>query len=528
LGSSLLECRALPAFLPKLCKHILGENLLLPVVQTWWCGEDKSRKYVINNIEKLVITSTFDASPALSPPIIGETLSAEKREVLIERLNRRGYDFVGHEIINLSTMPVWSNNKFYSRPMTLRAYLAASSNTYMVMPGGLVRVSNSDDARAGAVQRGCVSKDAWVLSEQPVDGFSLLRQLEHPIHLRRGGKDVSSRAADNLYWLGRYAERSEGVMRLLRSLMVRLAEYAGPVARSAVLNRLVDGLVRHDKVPTIAAEEMTAKKTAALEYELKTLVFDPDNPSGLHRILEDLHRTATMVRDRLSIDAWRTLNMLQRQVKDYNYKETEVGEILGLLNDGIRTLAAFSGMEMENMTRSHGWRFLDMGRRIERALYMVGLLHTTLVSADSEEFGTLELLLELADSFMTYRSRYLAMPRLAPVLDLLLADETNPRSVAFQISALDHHVESLPRDADPTVLSLEQRILTAARTELRLLDIIQLCDSESDSDRRRIELDGLLQRLAEALPELSDLIARSYFSHAEPAAANSRLQGTVL
>ncbi len=518
LGSGLLECEALMAFLPGLCRHLLGETLRIPCIATWWCGQDDARRYVLDHLDNLAIRPTFETRSILSPPqkpILGADLSAAERTALAEKLKLRGYNFIGQELVGLSTMPVWNGGNVRPAPMALRVYLAAAGDGYVVMPGGLTRVSASNDTRAVSMQRGDGSKDTWVLSDRPVTGFSLLRQFDHSVHLRRGGKDLSSRSADNLYWLGRYAERAEGTMRLLRSLLVRLTEYAGPASDSATLDRLLSVMVRQGKVAPPAAQEAAAGQTGALERELRTLLYDPDYPPGLPRILADLHRIAMVVRDRLSLDAWRTLNLIHPDMlTGGTAADLEVGEALHLVNDGIRTLAAFSGLEMENMTRSHGWRFLDMGRRIERALHMLELLRALTLAGDPQADGSLELLLELADSFMTYRSRYLTTPQLAPVLDLLLADETNPRSVGFQIAALESHANELPRNLEPTMLSAEQRLIIATRNKLRLAEIAQLC--EADAWRRRSELDDLLTCLSDALPELSDLFARSYFSHAEP------------
>jgi uncharacterized alpha-E superfamily protein len=191
----------------------------------------------------------------------------------------------------------------------------------------------------------------------------------------------------------------------------------------------------------------------------------------------------------------------------------DVGTSLEMLDNAIRSLAAFSGMEMENMTRNHGWRFLDMGRRLERAKHHAGVMRSLLVGGDPEEDGGLILLLELADSFMTYRSRYLTTPILPPVIDLLLLDETNPRSIAFQIAALSDLADQLPRDADSVVRSDQQRIILSLLTEIRLCDIVTLCETRASG--RRLALDGVFASILTKLPKLSELISRDYFSHAE-------------
>jgi uncharacterized alpha-E superfamily protein len=257
---------------------------------------------------------------------------------------------------------------------------------------------------------------------------------------------------------------------------------------------------------------------ALLERKLATLMFDPACPYGLQESVEHLHRTASLARDRLSLDAWRTLSRLHAQATG----RTDVGEasgriefgaVLELLDDAVRSLSAFSGMEMENMTRNHGWRFLDMGRRLERAQHLAELLRSLLARGDPEADGSLVLILELADSMMTYRSRYLTTPMVPPVIDLLVLDETNPRSIAFQVRVLADHVDQLPRDPDLYARSPEQREVLLLLTDIQLADIAELC--HEDKDGRRSALDQLLVHIVRAMPRLSELIGRDYFSHAE-------------
>ena len=256
-----------------------------------------------------------------------------------------------------------------------------------------------------------------------------------------------------------------------------------------------------------------------LEKQLAVLMLDPACAYGLQETLAHLQRTAALVRDRLSLDAWRTLSWFQTRAMRHAQPAVsaehpiDLGESLEMLDDAIRALAAFSGMEMENMTRNHGWRFLDMGRRLERAQHLVDLLRSLLARGSPEDDGSLVLLLELADSIMTYRSRYLTTPMLPPVIDLLLLDETNPRSVAFQVVALFDHVDQLPRDPDEDVRSAQQRLVLSLLTEVRLAEVAQLCDE--DSEGRRGALETLLDTVGAALPHLSELITRDYFSHTE-------------
>lgn len=529
LGSGVAETKALMPFLPRLCRKLFGEELILPSLATWWCGQPGAREHVLANFDQFALEPAFARRPIMSSrrgPLIGAALSPDERDGLRRQLEHRGETFVAYELASLSTTPAWVEGRLQPRPMMLRLFLAAEAGegaAYTVMPGGLARVSASSDTRAVSLQKGESTKDTCVLAEGPVNAITLLRSPFSYIEPKRTGKDLPSRAADNLFWLGRYAERSEDIIRVLRSVIRRIAEDDAPGDSHAAMERVVQLLLDKAK----PAEELAAARAAAvagriesrLEHRLATLMFDAELPYGLQDTLGHLRRTASLVRDRLSFDAWRTLQTFHSEMAEHAQHGRwlggylDVGASLEMLDDAIRSLAAFSGMEMENMTRNHGWRFLDMGRRLERAKHHAGVMRSLLVSGDPEEDGGLILLLELADSFMTYRSRYLTTPILPPVIDLLLLDETNPRSIAFQIAALSDHADQLPRDADTVVRSDEQRIILSLLTEIRLCDIVTLC--EPSASGRRLALDKVFASILTKLPKLSELISRDYFSHAE-------------
>jgi uncharacterized alpha-E superfamily protein len=250
-----------------------------------------------------------------------------------------------------------------------------------------------------------------------------------------------------------------------------------------------------------------------MEQTLLVILFDPEYGDSVRATLTALHRVAAQVRDRISVDSWRSLNHLEQ---DFTRPHSQVPltEALELLNRTIMTLAAFSGLGVENMTRGPAWRFLDMGRRLERARHTASLLRSLLVRVPEYEGVVLETLLEIADSSMTYRARYLSTLQCAPVLDLLLTDDTNPRSVAYQLVALAEHVEQLPRDRSRPSLTPAQRLTIGIVTLLQLVDIDSLCVANSQGNRPH--LDTLLTRLMAELPALSETITHRYLSHAQP------------
>jgi uncharacterized circularly permuted ATP-grasp superfamily protein/uncharacterized alpha-E superfamily protein len=520
LGSGLLETPGLPAFLPGLCRLLLGEELRLPSVPTWWCGEPNACSHVLARLDEMVIKPAL--AGAHPEPVFGGELSAAERAGLGERIRARPREYVGLERLPLSTAAVLVDNRLQPRHLVLRAYAAAHQGSYTVMPGGLTRVGATAEAVVVSMQRGGGSKDTWVLSPGPVAEFSLLRPAGQPLELSRGGSDLPSRVADNLFWLGRYAERAEGLTRLLRGVLRRLIETSA-LAGAPELPALLQAVTWQSGCYPGFVGLGAAERLAAPEEELLAVVHDAWRPGSLAWVLGSLAHLAGTVRDRISLDMWRVLADLGDLGERHRgrtrfspaaaggegQRRTLSGE-LDLLGRIILSLAAFGGLAGESVTRGEGWYFLDLGRKLERSLDTIGLVRHTLVTVTEHEGPLLEVLLEVADSSMTYRRRYHGGAQAAAVLDLLLADETNPRSLAFQMTALADDVERLPRAADLPGRSPEQRLMLSALSALRLADVAQLAQADQG---RRTALEDLLRRLGAALPAVSDALTQTYLSH---------------
>lgn len=520
LGSGLVECEALMNFLPKLCRTLLGEDMLLPQTATWWCGHDEGRRFVLDNIDKLVIRPTFASRSILQgapTQVIGAELGQAERRMLKERIRRQGDDFIGQDLVSLSTAPCWQDDGLRSEPVAFRTYIAADGDSYQVMPGGLARTSGHRDPHAVFMRQGEASKDCWVLADGPLSSFSRLSQAEQHQAPRRSGQDIPSRTADNLYWLGRYAERLEGGVRMLRSLLLRLAGETSdddPGLRQTLLGLMVD----HGHLAEEKATELADRRDELAEDDLAFLIFDGEAINGIARMAGNLRHTGTAVRERLSSDAWHVLQDFHRDLDTYRLQPMhDVGASLELMNQLLRMLAALSGMQMENTTRNFGWRMLDMGRRLERARQFAKLVGGLGARSEASGAASLDLLLQLADSTMTYRTRYLAEPQALLVIDLLLLDGSNPRSVTFQLDRLSDHLAALPRNAESEGLSDEQQLLTRLHAKLDLADLTTLV-ARSDGDDRRPVLRALMTETEADLAAISDTVTSRYFSHAEPLA----------
>lgn len=508
LGAGLLDDSLFTPFLRRFCKKLLGEELKMDSVETYWCGEKHVREYVMENLEDMYISPVSSIAvryPRWHPRIPDDLFRTDQEQPILEHPAH----FIARRIAGVSTVPALLGENLASKMVVVRCFLAATPDgDYEVLPGAYARLADTvEDAVSHSPVTSVLAKDTWVIAEEPSTTPSLLQYQTATLPLVRTGADIPSRVAENLFWLGRYTERGESSIRLLRAVVSRLA-----------------GDVEHDEVPelrplatllqTLNIIPVNEEALETLPAEVTTALHSETGRNSLPSTVASIRRTAWMVRDRISLDAWRILDQLQILLAEQRIDESwNPADAIELLDEVLLPLMAFSGLATENMTRGPAWRFLDMGRRLERAMNGQSLLHAMQAPAPGAEFAILQALLEIADSVMTYRSRYLSSLRPEAVLDLLLVDETNPRSIGFQLRELAIHVEQLPRRLAQAERGEEERIVMSALTDVRVSRVQDLCETQPDGSRP--ELAELLERLERYLPGLSDVLTRRFFSHSE-------------
>jgi uncharacterized circularly permuted ATP-grasp superfamily protein/uncharacterized alpha-E superfamily protein len=495
LGSGVLESGGLLGYLPKLSEQLLGEPLRLPSVATWWLGEPAALDDAWRRLDKLII-KPLERS-VQEPAVFGADLSEAERAALRKRVAARPQRYVAQEWVHVSQAPVLEasgepgrGEQMSSRTVGLRVFAVATPNGYHVLPGGLTRVAGDDHSRVIAMQRGGRSKDTWVLSDSPGNAsFSLLSRTVKPEDLVASRANVPSRAAENLFWFGRYGERCDAAARLLRV---------------AIADVLDDSREPSDGVPPtlILAQRFGLIDSAEQpSTDLLRAATHPDE--GLSERFKQLSRVAFNLRDRMSADHWRSLNQLIADpVFQRGLSSTSLGLPLAMawLDRAVTSMTTLSGFVLDGMTRGVGWRFLSIGRRLERLSTLCNVLQ---VATHEGRTHGLDWLLEYADSTVTYRSRYLVAPEWLPVLDLLLRDEVNPRSVAFQVKGLAEYVAKLELSHG----RFASDVLAPAHYALRNLSSVDL-HPESEA---LAEVILALQRAANAV---SDELTLKFFSHA--------------
>lgn len=514
LGSGLVESPVFMAFLPRLCQHLLGEELTLPGVATWWCGEAKSLEFVLANLDSLLLKRAYRQRGTES------LLTAELRQLpidqLADRIRRDPRAYVAQERVERSSAPVWKDGRIDSAHVALRAFAVAAPSGggegFHVLEGALARTTAKGEPLETSILSGEGSKDVWIVGDDPVEPISLLPDDDEPIALVRIGAELPSRVADNAYWLGRQMERADSKARLLRTVANRLTAERGP-DEIVELPGLVRALAVQGQIePGYAVRELR-NRLPQVEQSLQLQALNRGQPGSLSSTIDGAFNSASKVRDRLSLDSWRTLLRISNTLRAPSGSSFDLTDLINATDELIVDLAAVGGMVVEGMTRTQFYRFLDIGRRIERAIQLVDLLDACLIESKQVARPLLEAILETSDSLMTYRYRYRANLRLAAVLDLLVTDASNPRSLVFQLETLERHIGKLPRKTDEAPgADREQRLAMSMAHAVRMVDAAAIADSHEMGTTKPLE--ELLTTIGKDLPTLSDAISLKYLVHA--------------
>ena len=511
LGSSVLENPGLNAYLPGIARHYLGRELDLPSVETWWCGDPIQCQHVLAHLDRLVIRPIY--REAGSRPLFGALLSSIERATLAARIQARPHGFVGLEQLTFSSVPALTPNGLEARQAVIRTFLVARDDGYVVMPGALTRVAGSQDSVLVSNQAGGLSKDTWILATEPEKQVSLLAGIGRRMAAADMRAALPGGAADNLFWLGRYAERAEQSTRLVRTTLRvyrNAIEYHDQIDR-ACLDDLLAAVTRVTGTYPGFAQGVAPGDDPVLG--LLAVVLDRKRVGSVSFTLQAMLTAAYALRDRLSSDTWRVVDSVRVHYERLQARPHGVlDDVQDDLDELITRLVALLGMAQESMIHGQAWLFLDSGRRLERALMLIALLRATVITQRDPqvEDQLLESVLRATASLMAYRRGYHEQPQLEPVLGLLLFDETNPRSLAYQLNEIHEALAVLPREEGRVQLNEEARLLLEATSSLRLAELSTLVAVDASANKR-VALDALLARLTTLLAQISDVLTRHYF-----------------
>lgn len=511
LGSGVLENPILLKYLPEISRCLLGREPRLASVKTYWCGDDDDLTFVTANIRQLIIKPSYRGSGVSS--VWGGDLTEERLQELLATLHRKRYQYVAQERLEKSHIPTFSQDRLEPRPAILRTFAVASDSSYLVMPGGLTRIGTETKGRFISMESGSPSKDTWVTASEP----ERTDEPEATAETLRTGIDsplisLPSRVVENLYWMGRYGERAEASLRLLRTVFV-LLNGEDPISPNArrILLQTVTQITATRPGFVDAPDELLADP----DEELLLVIRDAGRVGSIRSTLNAMLSSADQSKELLSTDTMRVINDLRDALEGLDL--ALAGGLASApeeaLDPLVTALVALSGLMQESMVRGVGWRFMELGKRVERALQTITTIRSLMipVTGEGDQSTLLTALLTAMEVLITYRRRNREHHGIALGLELVMLDASNPRSLLFQLERLQQHLAELPgADAMGSELEEEERALLEAVTSLKLSRLSNLL--ETDSGERQ-EMDSLLLQLEKLLKDFNRFISDKHFDH---------------
>lgn len=522
LGSGVLENPALNAYLPELCKHILGQELELQGPPTYWLGEARDREHVMTHRDDLLFRNVDSQGHLFDPKFMDD----EQLAKLHRNIDLNPHRYVAQERLDRSVVPAYNNAGQVLQQVTVRCYLVKNKDTYSTMTGGLSLLDTQTDGSRLAFDALQGTKDTWVIADAPVKSVSLLDPKKSLSHFAVLDGELPSRVAENLFWMGRNAERCEISVRLLRSVFQTLEEEntnndsSDASSVSPVLSAILKATTRTTgTLPGFVGRGGT-RRIRAPQRELLSLLHEPGRMGTLPNVLNALQHSASSARDRISDELLRVFNQLDDARTELVQHPTPIGmfddidtlrDNNDMLNNTLMLLSTFAGLAHENFTHGDGWRFMMLGRRLERVQHTCTVLDTMMFQANDDPL-LLETLLKLFDSVMTYRSRYRSQIDSSLVLRLLLMDEFNPRSLAFQLKQVHSTIELLPGRRSLSQADELSRLSISSLSRVQLADPEQLLNSAKESRQTLTRLLNVLQGMP---AQMADILTANYFSHVQ-------------
>jgi uncharacterized circularly permuted ATP-grasp superfamily protein/uncharacterized alpha-E superfamily protein len=513
LGSSVLENTGLMAFMHAIFHYFLNEDPIFPMVATWWCGQKKEMDYVIGHLDELVVKK-IDRQTG-SETIIGHNLAKAQKEDLIRRIKTQPYLYVGQEAVNLSTSPVFTNEKLEPRYTVMRTFLVAGDTDYEIMPGGLSRCSPEKGSLIVSNQEGGISKDTWVEIRPKKTAPVLLQHAD----VRRKAV-LPSRAAENLFWVGRYTQRVVRTSRFIRIALRNLnqtgylnngQEEQEPEAQRELL-RTVTFLT--GTLPGFM-DDTKNRSTDDKLIQIHQLICNPELPGSTLFTVNNLLKATYAVRDKWPVDNWRIIDDIENVKRRLGALEPEnIRHVFSLLDQLNMGLLSFLEMNRQSMYRGEGWIMYRIGQLIEELLLELiqyGSL-LTVPYEESAELQVLEALLVSNQNLSNYRSVYRTYFDIAPALDLLLLNKQNPISVLSQLEQLLKYVEQLPLQESGSRNNVIINLAFECYSKVRLLSVDQLMEADKDTGIR-VTLGKVCDELRDKITELALKLSAAYFSH---------------
>jgi len=523
LGSSILENPGLMPFLQNISRHFFGTGLIMPTIASWWCGQPKELRYVLNHIRSLVIKRIYRGT-SRSTSVDGASLSSPEIAVLKQQIHKTPYLYVGQEKIGHSSTPSLIEGKIEPRKTIFRSFLVSNGDSYTAMAGGLSRTSADAMNFLVSNQAGGNSKDTWIISPEPASTIHLSRKLLEKLPVAVKGI-LPSHTAENLFWVGRYTERLLGNARFHRTVIQFMAGGNRLMMENDIQTEqlLLKALTHYTfTYPGFIKDDEDEDNKAAENLknpwpEIKDILLNEERTGSLKYDFMLFIRAIHAVRDHWSIDTWRVLRGMEEEwstVKDYpNPGHLKMQHLLDNL---VTSVVAFIGLNRESISREQGWIMLDMGRKIEQCLLLVSMLRATLVNKydDQVDYNLQESVLVSNEGLVNFRYKYRSLLQLPLVLDLMIFDTNNPRALVYQLDRLKKNLGNLPKIAGEQVYTAQDTLVAEAYQLLNSVDKEKLSELDHEAGQH-LRLDQFLSRMYELLSKIQHAVSKTYFKHAQ-------------
>ncbi|MBN8788806.1 MAG: circularly permuted type 2 ATP-grasp protein [Terrimonas sp.] len=513
LGSGILENPGLMPFMQSMSRYFLNQDLILPSIASWWCGQPKEMQYVLDNIQSLVIKKIHKVSRA-STSVDCASLTEKQLDDFKQAIEAHPYLYVGQEKISITSTPSFINGKIEPRTALFRTYLTSNTYSYTALSGGLTRTAPNNNFLISN-QLGSISKDTWVIA--PEDEYRTIMPKDQIEVVASKKGDITSRTAENLFWVGRYAERVLGTARFLRTVMRFITEGNRHSQNNDIETEqhLLEALT-HYTVTYPGFLEDAEKKFANPWSELNSILFDEQRSGSLVYNFRLFCRVVYAERDHWSTDTWRVIWSMENVLKGTYASDTTHIRALNVLDSIITSMVAFIGLNRESISREQGWIMLDMGRKIEQCMLLTSMLRSTLVNKHDEQvdYNLQEAVLKSNETLVNYRYKYRVHIQHTLVLELMLLDPNNPRSIIYQLDRLKAYLSNLPKLQNGFSLQPHEKLIFEAYSLLKLANREQLSTPDETGVQFKL-LDEFLEKLYDLLFNITGAVSKLYFKHAQ-------------
>jgi uncharacterized circularly permuted ATP-grasp superfamily protein/uncharacterized alpha-E superfamily protein len=511
IGSAILENIGLNPFMEKACEYLLGEKLLLPQIATWWCGQEKALKFVLKNLETLIVKN-IDRTITVEAYFCRK-MSKDELEILREKIIKNPYQYVAQEEINFSTIPFYANKNIEPRNAAIRAFSIRIGDEYSVMNGGLVRVSATKDTLLVSSQKGGTSKDLWILGKDEIE-LCILNSFKYSKYIDTSIENLSTLKAENLFWLGRYLARSITSIRFILQIVKKMASfYRYDMYSTKESQEILQKALTHLTMtyPGFLSEQQNSS-TNAME-EILSVIKDGSRPGSISYTFKMLLNANLNLKDILAMESWKLHDKMKNEWLEFlNSKDTSNIYVAGKLENTLIYLMAYKELVQESIFKEQGLLLYEIGSKIEDTILLISLCRSlmTLEIDKSAEYDILDSLLHTKESFNAYRAHYKSSLILENVIEFVVLNKQFPKSIIYTCKELLDDFKMLPKSKE-IVSAYEEPIYEAYKIleSMQVSKILKL----KENDVIFFEFDKSLAELSQLYIDCSNEFTKTYFSH---------------